>query len=66
MADDKDPDKLPVDGAPPQSFFDAKRALKRELIALPFKEKIRRVIEMQKMEKLLKGDKGREIYVWKL
>jgi hypothetical protein len=66
MASDKEPDKLPVAGLPPKSFFDAKRAIKRELIALPFEEKIRRVIEMQKMEKLLKGDKGREIFVWKL
>ena len=45
-------------------FLEAKKAIRRDLIALPFEEKIRRIIEMQKMEKELKKDKSRKIYVW--
>jgi hypothetical protein len=66
MAEDKTIDQLPIDGKPPESFFEGKRALKRYLISLPFEEKIRRVIEMQKMEKLLKKDRTKEIFVWRL
>jgi len=42
----------------------AKEKLRDELIALPFEEKIRRVIEMQKIERELKKDSGKHIYVW--
>jgi hypothetical protein len=43
-----------------------KQEIKKELIALPFEEKIRRVIEMQKFSKEIKKDKNKEIYVWEL
>ena len=66
MAKDETTDQLPIEGGPPESFFEGKRAIKEFLISLPFEEKIRRVIEMQRMEKLLKKDKGKEIFVWKL
>lgn len=66
MAEDKNRDTLPIDGSPPESFLEAKLALRRELIALPFEEKIRRVIEMQKIEKALKRNEGKEIFVWTL
>jgi hypothetical protein len=66
MEEDKKRDSLPVDAAPPQSFLDAKLALRGELIALPFEEKIRRVIELQKKQKALQPDGGKEIFVWKM
>ena len=66
MAEDKKRDGLPIDGAPPQSFLDAKMALRRELIALPFEEKIKRVIEMQRTMKALRKDGDREVFVWKI
>jgi hypothetical protein len=66
MAEDKKRDRLPIDGAPPQSFLDAKMALRRELIALPFEEKIKRVIEMQRTMKALRKDGDREVFVWKI
>ena len=66
MEKDKDRDSLSITGMPPQSFLDAKLALRRELIALPFEEKIRRVIEMQKVQKSLQPDGAQEIFVWKM
>lgn len=44
----------------------SKEKLRDELIRLPFEEKIRRVIEMQKIERELKKDKNKHIYVWTL
>jgi len=44
----------------------AKEEIRAELIKLPFEEKIRRVIEMQKMERDLKKDRNKHIYVWTL
>ncbi len=41
-----------------------KLEIKKELIALPFEEKIRRVVEMQKLSKALKKDPNKEVYVW--
>ena len=66
MAEDKKRDSLPIDGAPPQSFLEAKMALRREMIALPFEEKIKRVIEMQRMMKALRKDGDKEVFVWKM
>lgn len=66
MDEDKGRDLLPLNEGPPQSFHDSKLALRRELIALPFEEKIRRVIEMQKMQKTLRGDGKRDIFVWNI
>jgi hypothetical protein len=66
MAEDKKRDIIPVDGCPPESFLEAKLALRRELIALPFEEKIKRVIDMQKMQKALQRDGSKEIFVWKI
>ncbi len=66
MEEDKERDSLSVSEAPPQSFLDAKLALRRELIALPFEEKIRRVIELQKMQKALHREGGKEVFVWNI
>ena len=66
MEQDKKRDIIPVVEAPPQSFLDAKLALRRELIALPFEEKIRRVVELQKMQKALQRDGSKEVFVWKI
>lgn len=45
---------------------ETKQEIKKELIALSFEEKIRRVIEMQKISKELKKDKHLEIFVWEI
>jgi hypothetical protein len=66
MEKDKIRDSLPLTGNPPQSFLDAKLALRRELIALPFEEKIQRVIELQRAQKSLQRDGDREIFVWRM
>lgn len=66
MEEDKKRGNIPVEGAPPQSFLDAKLALRRELIALPFEEKIRRIIEMQKVMKASRREGDREVFVWKM
>ncbi len=44
----------------------AKQAMKKELIALSFEEKIQRVVEMQKFSRDFKKDKDKVIYVWDL
>lgn len=43
-----------------------KQAMKRELIALSFEEKIQRVVEMQKFSRDFKKDKDKVVYVWDL
>lgn len=43
-----------------------KQEIKKELIALPFEEKIRRLIEMQKISKELKRDRNIEVFVWEI
>ena len=43
-----------------------KRKAQEYLIALPFEEKIRRVIEMQRIERDLKRDPSKKVYVWNL
>ncbi|HMV81369.1 MAG TPA: hypothetical protein PL169_06975 [Leptospiraceae bacterium] len=43
-----------------------KQEIKKELIALPFEEKIRRLIEMQKISKELKKDRNIEVFVWEI
>ncbi len=43
-----------------------KQEIKKELIALPFEEKIRRMIEMQKISKELKKDRNIEVFVWEI
>ena len=54
----------------PQEILDqsikSKAELRSRLIELPFDEKIRRVIEMQKIERELKKDKTKKVYVWSL
>jgi hypothetical protein len=49
-----------------QKIKETKQAIKDELINLSFEEKIKRVIEMQKVSKELKKDKSKEIFVWEL
>lgn len=49
-----------------EDFLRTKRKIKEELIALSFEEKIKRIIEMQKIEEQLKKNKGKKIYVWNL
>jgi len=44
--------------------LESKERLRDKLIKLPFEEKIRRVIEMQKLERELKKDKSKHVYVW--
>ena len=44
----------------------SKQAMKKELIALSFEEKIQRVVEMQKFSRDFKKDKDKVIYVWDL
>jgi hypothetical protein len=44
----------------------SKRALKKHLIGLSYLEKIKRVIEMQKISAQLKKDKTQKIYIWKI
>ena len=43
-----------------------KQEIKKELTALPFEEKIRRLIEMQKISKELKKDRNIEVFVWEI
>ncbi len=59
MADQLRPNNL-------EQFLIAKEKIRRDLINLPFEEKIKRVIEMQKIERDLKKDKNKKIYVWNL
>ena len=49
-----------------ESIKKAKQAMKKELIALSFEEKIQRVVEMQKFSRDFKKDKDKVIYVWDL
>jgi len=43
-----------------------KKEIKQELINLPYEEKIRRVVEMQKFSRDFKKDKNTTVYVWDL
>ncbi len=43
-----------------------KKEIKQELINLPYEEKIRRVVEMQKFSRDFKKDKNTIVYVWDL
>jgi len=43
-----------------------KQEIKQELINLPYEEKIRRVVEMQKFSRDFKKDKNITVYVWDL
>jgi hypothetical protein len=43
-----------------------KKEIKQELINLPYEEKIRRVVEMQKFSRDFKKDKSTIVYVWDL
>jgi|LauGreDrversion4_1035100.scaffolds.fasta_scaffold67063_3 hypothetical protein len=43
-----------------------KKEIKQELINLPYEEKIRRVVEMQKFSRDFKKDKSTTVYVWDL
>ena len=49
-----------------QDFLKTKEKIRQDLIKLPFEEKIRRVIEMQKIERDLKKDKTKKVYVWNM
>ena len=49
-----------------QDALERKKKIRQDLIALSFEEKILRVIEMQKIERDLKKDKSKKIYVWSL
>lgn len=44
----------------------AKLNLRRELAALPYPEKIRRVVEMQKIAKGFRRRNSKEVFVWQL
>ena len=43
-----------------------KQEIKKALINLSFEEKIKRVVEMQKMSRDFKKDKQTTVYVWDL
>ena len=43
-----------------------KQEIRQELINLPYEEKIRRVVEMQKFSRDFKKDKNTTVYVWDL
>ena len=47
-----------------QRLFDAKEARRRELARLPFPEKVRLVVELQKMTEPLYRARGRNVRVW--
>lgn len=47
-------------------FLLTKKNIRKLLINLDFEEKIRRVVEMQKMSREFKRDKNKKIYVWNL
>lgn len=51
---------------PPKEFLEAKEKLRQERIKLPFSEKIKMVVEMQKLSQKLKKRGGRKVYVWEL
>ena len=45
-------------------FLKTKEKIRADLRALPFPEKIKRIIEMQKIARELNKDPNRKIYVW--
>lgn len=45
-------------------FLETKKKIRADLRALPFPEKIKRIIEMQKLARELNKDPNRKIYVW--
>ena len=47
-----------------RDFLETKEKIRRDLRALPFPEKIKRIIEMQKIARDLCKDPNRKIYVW--
>jgi hypothetical protein len=47
-----------------QRLFDAKEARRRDLARLPFPEKVRLVVELQKMAALVYGARGRNVREW--
>lgn len=47
-----------------KKVLEGKRKLKEELIKLPFEEKVKRIVEMQKFAASL--NPSRNIYVWEL
>ncbi len=44
----------------------SKISMSQDLIKLPYKEKIRRVIEMQKMSAKLKPKGSKKVHIWNL
>lgn len=46
------------------AFLETKEKIRAELRALPFPEKIKRIIEMQKLARELNKDPNRKIHVW--
>jgi hypothetical protein len=49
-----------------KDFLETKKKIQQDLINLSFEDKIKRVIEMQKIERDLKKDKGKKVYIWEL
>ncbi len=43
---------------------ESKLALRRELARLPYEEKIRRIIEMQRFAREFRKDRSEEIFAW--
>ncbi|MCC6445519.1 MAG: hypothetical protein IT210_18940 [Armatimonadetes bacterium] len=58
----RDPDEEADDYI--RKIEEAKLALRRELARLPYEEKIRRIIEMQRFARDFKKDPSREVIVW--
>lgn len=47
-----------------EKLFCAKEARRRQLAALPFPEKVRAVIQMQRMAEPILRARGRQVRVW--
>jgi hypothetical protein len=47
-----------------QRLFDAKEARRRDLARLPFPEKVRLVVELQKMAAPVYRARGRNVHEW--
>ena len=57
---------MTIDPEYEKKIKEAKLSMRRELVKLPFEEKIRRIVEMQKFSREFKKDKSKEVFVWGL
>ncbi|MBL7662696.1 hypothetical protein JNK13_08085 [bacterium] len=49
-----------------EKVLEGKKELKKQLIALPFAEKIRRIIEMQKFAAAIRKPGSKPVFIWEL